>query len=329
MDKSNNVKWGIIGCGNIAHKFAHDLALVSNVTLAAVASRNLEKAQEFAKKHHSIKAYDSYEQLISDPSVDIIYIATPHTSHAEISIKAMENKKHVLCEKPLALNSKDASAIISKSIETECFFMEALWTRFNPTFKAIKKCIEENEIGDVKYINADFSFLSEKSLDSRVLNVRLGGGSILDIGIYPVFLAYSLLGIPANILAATLFHEVTSCDMQTSMIFSYKDAQAMLYSGFVSKAPLEAKISGSNGQIHIEEPWHAASGYTITKGNDVKKVNLPIVGLGYTYEIEECHKCLNNSLTESSLWSHQNSLDLISILDEVRQLTKVKYPQES
>jgi len=328
MNISKKIKWGIIGCGKIAHKFANDLALVDNTELTAVASRSLKKASEFSQKYNALKAYGSYDELFSDTDVDIVYIATPHTLHAELSIKAMENNKHVLCEKPLSLNKKDATAIINTSRRTQKFFMEALWTRFNPSFVAVKKRINNGEIGVIKYINADFSFKSEFPPEDRTLDINLGGGSILDIGIYPAFLSYMLLGIPNEILAKAIFHDITRCDIQTAMIFHYREAQAILYSSFISRSDMIAMISGTEGQIYLHDSWHSAQGYTLVKNGYEQVFELPTVGFGYTYEIDECHNCIRSNKIESSLWSHQNSLDLIAILDTVREEVGLKYPQE-
>jgi len=328
MDSTSKIKWGIIGCGNIAHKFASDLALFNDAELTAVASRTCEKATIFAKKHHSRKAYGSYEELFSDREVDIIYIATPHNSHAELSIQAMKSGHHVLCEKPLALNKKEATAIIETSRQTKMFFMEALWTRFIPSFVEVKKRIDNGEIGELKYINADFSFRSEHPLENRTMNMELGGGTILDIGIYPAFLAYTLLGLPEEILAKSIFHKSAKSDVQTSMIFHYKDAQAILYSSFLSKSDIIARISGTEGQIYLNKSWHHTEDYTFVKNDQEELCSLPINGIGYSHEIEECHNCLRSQKIESEIWSHQNSLDLIGILDIVREKVGLKYPQE-
>ena len=328
MNQLKKIKWGIIGCGNIANKFASDLALIEDAELFAVASRSEKRAREFQLKHHANKSYSNYEELLADEDIDIVYIATPHISHAKWSIKAMEQGKHVLCEKPVALNKKETSDILETSKRTNRFFMEALWTRFNPSFVAIKKLIDEGVIGNVKYINADFSFKADKPLDGRVLNLELGGGAILDIGIYPAFLTYSLLGIPDEILAKSIFHKVTKCDMQTSMIFHYPNAQAVLYSSFASKSAMTAKISGTEGQIHIPNPWHVPQGFTLIKNDHEKYFDLPTTGIGFSHEILECHQCIRDNSIESAIWSHQNSMDLISILDDVRKQVGLKYPQE-
>jgi len=328
MNSLNKINWGIIGCGRIAHKFVSDLALIEDAELTAVASRNIQKANEFAQRHKAKKAFGSYDELFLDPEVDIVYIATPHHLHAELSIKAMENDKHVLCEKPLSINKKEADSIIETSRRTKRFFMEALWTRFNPSFVAAKKLIDDGEIGEIKYINADFAFRSEFSTEDRTLNINLGGGAILDIGIYPVFLCYSLLGVPKEILAKSIFHKTALSDIQTSMIFHYAEAQAVLYSSFESQSDMVARISGTQGQIYLNNRWHHANGYTLIKDGTEQKIEIPVLGLGYSHEIKECHQCLRENKLESSKWSHQNSLDLISILDDVRIQVGLKYPQE-
>jgi len=327
MDK-HIIKWGIVGCGNIANKFASDLALVVDAGLHAVASRSLNKAQEFGQKHNSKKSYGTYDELFLDKDVDIVYIATPHNFHCELSLKAMEYGKHVLCEKPLAINRKEAEKMIALSKAKNLFFMEGLWTRFNPTFVEVKDRIDKGEIGPLKYIKADFSFKSEHQLDSRVFNLDLGGGSILDIGIYPTFLAYALLGKPKEILAKSIFHNTTKCDVQTSMLFHYEDAQAILYSSIMSKSKMIACISGSEGEIYLNDSWHVAQGYTLVKNGEEEVFELPTKGIGFSHEIEECNNCIRNNQIESKLWSHQNSLDLISILDEVRGEVCLIYPQD-
>jgi predicted dehydrogenase len=322
------IKWGIIGCGNIANTFAKDLSLIESAELTAVASRSLDKATLFGRNHNAKKTYASYEQLLKDDEIDIVYIATPHISHALLSIKAMENGKHVLCEKPLGLNVNEARRIIETSKRTNRFFMEALWTRFNPVFVEVLKRIKKGEIGEINYINADFAFKSNHSLESRVYNLALGGGAILDIGIYPVFLTYTILGNPQKITASSIFHKETGADIETSMLFDYQNSQADLFCGFTSNSKMIAKISGVKGEILIHSRWHEAEEFTIIRDGIEETMKVSKIGKGYAHEIEECHKCLLANKTESDLWSHQNSLDLISILDAIRNQVGLKYPQE-
>ena len=327
MKDKRKIKWGIIGLGNIAHQFAKDLMLIEDAELTAVASRNLDKASAFAEKYDCKKAYDSYDAIINDAEIDILYIATPHNSHAALTIKALQNKKHVLCEKPIALNYNDALQMIKASKENNTFFMEAFWTRFNPSFREAFSKIKNGEIGEVKYINADFAFYAEEleGKGNRKTDIELGGGSLLDIGVYPLFLCYVVLGIPSEILAKSNFHQ-SGADLQTSMILQYDSAQAILHSSFVSTSNIKATINGTKGRINLNTLWHQTQSYTLTIDEQEQEIVLPTNGKGFTYEIEECHICINEKRIESKLWSHQNSLDLIKMVDEVRNQIGLVYP---
>ena len=327
MNNSIKIKWGIIGLGNIAHQFASELLLVEGAEIVAVASRSLDKAMKFAELYNCKKAFGNYEDIIKDDSIDILYIATPHNSHAHLSIAALKNNKHVLCEKPIALNYNDALKMIEASRKYNKFFMEAFWTRFNPSFQEAYAKIIKGEIGDVKYINADFAFYVEKLEGNRMTDMNLGGGALLDIGVYPLFLTYMMLGIPNEILAKSNFH-ISGADMQTSMILQYDNAQAILHSSFLSSSEMKATISGTQGRILLNSNWFMAESYTLIRNNKKKNYKLPTKGIGYTYEIEECHKCINEKKLESSLWSHKNSLDLIKMVDDVRNQIGLNFPSE-
>ncbi len=323
---TKKTKWGILGLGNIANQFAFDLALVDTAELYAVASRNQDNANAFAQKHQATVAYDDYEALINDPLVDIIYIATPHDSHASLAVKALNTKKHVLCEKPVALNHHQASQMIAASQANNCFFMEAFWTRFNPSFQQALQKVRQGELGEIRYINADFSYLINNP-GGRMTQMELGGGSLLDMGVYPLMLAYTILGKPEKVLASGLFFE-TGADQQTAMILQYKNAQALLQSSFMSHSNMVATISGTAGRINLNAFWYEAQGFSFTKNDHQTEYSFPTKGRGFTYEIEECHKCIQNGVIESSVWSHQNSLDLISIVDEIRTQIGLIYPAD-
>ncbi|MFV8328295.1 Gfo/Idh/MocA family protein [Flavobacterium sp. ZS1P14] len=326
MEEKVKIKWGIIGLGNIAQQFADNLMLVHDAKIVAVASRNLEKAQGFAEKYNCEKAYATYEEIFADEEVDILYIATPHNSHKTLTIKALQSNKHVLCEKPIALCYTDALQMIETSKNNNKFFMEAFWTRFNPSVQEAFYKIKNGEIGEIKYINADFAFQAEELEGNRMTDLKLGGGALLDIGVYPLFLSYLLLGIPDEIAAKANFHN-SGADLQTTMILQYDDrAQAVLHSSFLSSSNGKAMISGTKGIINLSSPWYMAKSYTLIKDNKKVKYKLPTKGKGFTYEIEECHKCIKENKIESSLWSHQNSLDLIKIVDEVRNVIGLVYP---
>ncbi len=322
------IKWGIVGAGNIAHSFSKDLALVNGGELTAVASRNLDKAQSFANEYGASNAYGSYEELFNSKTVDVIYIATPHTTHAKLSIAAMKAGKSVLCEKPVGVNKGEVEEMIKVAKENNVFFMEALWTRFNPTIKKVKELVDNGTIGDIGYLHADFAFFAlDRDENGRLLNPALAGGSLLDIGIYPIFLSYIMLGMPKDIKATANFYK-TGVEVQISMIFNYEKAQAILYSGLNSNSEKKAEIAGSKGSIFVHPRWHETSGYTLEIDGDTNVVEVGKVGKGYTYEIEEVHNCLNTGKKESDLWSHQNSRDLIEIMDSVRNKVGIVFPFE-
>ena len=332
--ENKSLRWGILGLGKIAHQFVNDLKLIENVAIVACASRTISNAINFAGQHEIEKSHGSYQALFEDEEVDVIYIATTHDSHAELSIEAMKNGKHVLCEKPLAINRKDVQRMVDASRKYNVFLMEAFWARFNPTIRAVLNQVKNKSIGEVNYLNVDFTFARNDAVDSRMLNMDLAGGSLMDMGVYPVFLAYVIFGKPEQILATSRMHS-TGVDLQTSAIFKYKNGIANIMSGFVSQSDMMARIYGTEGRIYIHPVWHESESYTIIKGNkgdekeyDEKKYTLPKFGKGYTYEIEECKKCISQNKLESDLWSHQNSLDLVGITDEVRKQIGLKYPFE-
>ena len=327
MSNRKELRWGILGPGKISKKFAKDLRLVEGVVLKAVASRSMERAQSFAQAYEAENAYDNCQSLYLDPEVDIIYIGTPHDSHMEYAIHAMEAGKHVLCEKPLAVNKEQVKKMIATAKKNQVFLMEALWSRFNPSIVEVLNKVKEGIIGEVNYVNVDFSIYREFEESSRMLNMDLAGGSLLDMGIYPIFLAYIIFGYPEEIVGSSRFHK-TGADIQTAAILKFKNGMANILSNFASQSDMVAKIHGTQGRILLDSTWHEAQGYKILKGQDCEEFKLPTKGKGFTYEIEECISCIQDGLMESPKWSHQNSLDLISIMDEIRRQVGLKYPFE-
>ena len=322
------LRWGIVGLGNIAHQFMEDLRLVEKAQAVAVASRTVKKAAEFAGRYGVKKYYANYHKLFEDPEVDIVYIATPHDSHAGLSIAAMDAGKHVLCEKPLAVNRQQVESMVEAARQNNVFLMEALWSKFNPTIRECLHLVENGAIGSVNYVNADFTFYRQDKDSSRMLNMQLAGGSLLDMGVYPVFLAYTIFGKPEQILATARFHS-TGADIQTSAILKFQNGIANVMSGFASQSDMKAKIYGTKGSIIIDPYWHEAQGYTLimNEGKAERQV-LPTKGKGFTYEIEECIRCIEQNQIESKAWSHQHSLGLIKILDEIRRQSGLRYPFE-
>lgn len=323
--ENRKIKWGIVGLGNIAAQFAADLLLVENAALTAVASRDISKAEQFAEKFGALRMYNSYDLIFQDKEVDIIYIATPHNSHAALSIKALENGKHVLCEKPMSLSYNDAERMIEASKKNNSFFMEAFWTRFIPSIQDILQKVNSGILGEVNYIKADFAFHGSETENKRLFDKELGGGALFDIGVYPLFLSYILLGNPKEIIAKAIKHK-NDIDLQTSMILQYESAQSVLHASIVSESDMKASISGSKGRIELNSPWFATEGYSLFI-NDEKEAafTLPTLGKGYAHEIIECQNCILNNQIESEFWSHQNSLDLSKIVEEIKNQIKLSF----
>ena len=325
MEKT--VNWGILGLGAIAHKFAEGLKYVKNAKLYAVGSRDREKALQFAKKYKAQKYYGSYEELASGPEIDIIYIATPHTLHCENTLLCIRNKKSVLCEKPFAINSGEVKRMINSAKENNVFLMEALWTRFLPHIKKTLALINSGNIGEPRILSADFGFRADYNPAGRLFNLALGGGSLLDVGIYPVFLSLLLFGKPDEITACANIGK-TGTDENCGIIFKYNDGKmAILYSTLISYTPISAEIHGSKGTIKINPKWFTPTDIMISEGlKKPENVKIKHVGNGYNYEAEEATRCLMNKQIESGIMPLSFSLELINTLDKIRKACGIYYP---
>ncbi len=314
-----NIKWGILGLGKIAHKFASDLSLSQNSNLYAVASRSREKALNFAGKFGAEAPYDAYALLINDPEVDIVYIATPHAFHFKWAKKCLENGKHVLCEKPLGMNESEVKGLIEIARKNKLFLMEGLWTRFIPSFEKMLDLIAGNTIGDIEMIKADFGFRAEKDLSGRLFNKNLGGGALLDIGIYPIYLSLILLGWPKNIKSSA---RITSegIDSYSAVIFEYENSSmANLEATFEMDTPIEACIYGTKGELKMHRRFHHSKKISLKLNNGERQdYEIEYKGEGYSHEIEEVEKCINSGALESKKHPLSRSLELIRILDKIK-----------
>ena len=320
--------WGILGLGNIAATFAADLALVADARLRAVASRDSDKAGAFAREYGSERAYGSYEALFQDPEVEVIYIASPHSLHKAHTLAALKAGKHVLCEKPMGINAREVDEMVELARSKKRFLMEALWSRFNPSIKRAHQMVREETLGPLSYLRADFAFPAlDRDPEGRLLNPALAGGSLLDIGIYPVFLAYLMLGVPRDIRVLAHFHR-TGVEKQIGLLFDYAGAMAMLYSGFTSTSEMKAELSCRRGSIHLEPRWHQAASLSVVREGETQKEEHPLKGRGYTYEIEEVQSCLQAGKWQSELWSWEDSRALHRLLDRIRNRAGIDFPGE-
>lgn len=321
------IKWGIIGLGKIARKFAKDLHETPNALLYAVASRSEDKAQDFAKQFCAEKAYGSYEEMVQDQEIDIIYIATPHSHHYENVMLCINAGHNVLCEKAFAINQQQVQRMVEAAKEKDVFLMEGMWSRFNPVILDAKKDVEVGAIGNLQAIKADFCFHFPYDLNSRLCDKKLGGGALLDIGIYPVFLSYFMLGVPVRMNVEAEYYP-NGTDKNLIMLFDYSDGrEAILNCSLQYYSPCDGYFFGDEGCIRLDGRWHEATSYTrfnksmdnpITKGYGSKP-------LSFKFEIEEVHESLRNDLKQSSKWTWENSIELMKVLDDVRNEIGLSY----
>lgn len=323
------IKWGILACGKIAKKFAADLQLVDDAILVAVASRNIDNARAFAEEYPAKHVFGSYEELVACKDVDVIYVASPHSHHHEHTMLCLNAGKPVLCEKAFAINQRQAMEMVALARSKNIFLMEALWTRFLPHYLKVRDMLAEGMIGDTKGVLANFGFKPTEPISPRIYDPSLGGGTILDIGIYPIFLAQSLLGVPDKILA-TMEPAPTGIDQQCSIIFQYNSgAIATLFSTFESNLETDADIFGTHGRIRLTNRFYEPSATiqyypgTIESRSLISLEREP--GWGYQYEIRHVNDCLTKRLTESPVHSLDDTLALMQTLDRVREVAGIRY----
>ncbi|WP_460218535.1 Gfo/Idh/MocA family protein [Psychroserpens sp. MEBiC05023] len=325
MSKSRIIKWGIIGLGNIAHKFAQDLASIQHAQLHAVASRNQDKATLFAKKYDANIAYKNYEDLAKDNQIDAVYIATPHAFHNVHSILCLNHKKAVLCEKPLAMNRNEVDEMIATAKANNVLLMEAMWTYFLPHYQYALKHIKEKTLGNILKIEADFGFQPEIDMTSRVFNKSLGGGSLLDIGIYPIFVALSTLGEPVSIESKATFFD-NNVDSSCLILFTYDHGvEAHLKSTLLEHTPTEAIFYCEHGKIVINSRFQEPSSVTLISEDNENTINFKSTSHGYDYEIIHFNELIRQDKIQSDIMSYDFSRKLIELLDTVRLQIGLNY----
>jgi predicted dehydrogenase len=322
-------KWGILAPGKMAAKFSNGLKITENAELYAVGSRDINRAEKFAKDHGFRKYYGTYEELASDPDVDIIYIASPHSSHHDQAILCLKNKKAVICEKAFALNSREVDGMIMEAGNQGVFLMEALWPPFQPNYKKAVEILESGVMGKIVHLHAFFSFIPPFDPADRKFNLSLGGGSLHDIGIYPVIDALSFSGVPDEIKATASFGE-TGSEESLCAIFKYNDGRmATIYSSFKTNIGIGCDILCEKGNL------------TVSRGRDMnQRVIIGLHGqeketfvfsppaLGYHWEAEEVMRCLDKGLTESPVVPLSFSRNLMKTLDRIRDSAGIVFPGE-
>ena len=324
---ADSFHWGILGCGSIARKFATGLQSLDDAELVALGSRSQENADKFADEFPAEHRHASYEDLASNPDVDAIYVATPHPFHLQNSILCLRNKKPVLCEKPFTINKAQAEELVGIAREEQVFLMEAIWSRCLPLLTKVRQMIAEGAIGEVRMVQADFGFRANVNPDGRLFNPELGGGGLLDVGIYAISFATMILGLPKSIVSAADIGE-TGVDEHAAMILKYPGGQlALLATGIRTRTPHEATILGTDGYIRLNSWWNGTSG-VINRGNDTEDISETYEGNGYNFEAAEVARCVREGKLESDIIPHEESIAIMGILDDIRAQWNLKYPME-
>jgi len=321
--------WGILGPGRIAQQFGDALQAVEDAALYAVASSNLERAQAFAQQYNGEKTYDSYEALVNDPQVDAIYIATPHRFHFDNIRLCLTAGKPVLCEKPLTVNAVETKQLIELARVNNIFLMEALWTRYLPIYQQVRHWLDEGIIGDVKLLVSTFGINVSKEQTDRWLSPELAGGTLLDMGVYPIAVSQWIMGREPQSFSAQAYLGKTGVDELTAVLLKYDNGVISQFSSnFISDDANEFFIYGSQGHIRIHANYWAATEATLVANGQEETVSKPLRRNGFEYETEEAMRCIRAGLLESPGMSHAHTLANMELMDKIRAAIGLRYPFE-
>ena len=328
---NDTVRWGILGTGRIARAFAEGLRHVSNGKLEAIASRTMESARRFGDEWNVPRAFESYQALAESDEVDAVYVATPHTGHAEYSILCLKNGKAVLCEKPFAVNASQVAAMIEQARQSKILLMEGMWSRFPPLMDEIRSLLASGRLGEIRTLQADFGFKpASRDPDGRLLNPDLAGGSMLDVGIYPISLSFMVMGCPESFVSEWN-KGATGVDEQASYVFKYANgSMALLHSSLESETGQEAFISGTEGNLRIHKQCWKPQKMTIfhPQSGVSESVEMPFEGNGFNYEAESFGNLLLEGELESPIMPLEESLRIMRLMDEIRSAWGLRYPME-
>ena len=325
----DRIRWGILGTGSIAKKFAEGLAVLPEADLVAVGSRTSETAGDFADRYGVPRAHGTYEGLAEDPEVDAVYVATPHPFHRENTILCLKAGKAVLCEKPFAINRGDAEEMVRVARERKRFLMEAMWTRFLPITVKVREWLADGTIGEVRMLRADFGFRAGVDPKARLFSPELGGGALLDVGVYTVSFASMVFGGPPEDMATTAHIGETGVDEQAGMVLRYEGGQlAVLACAVRNRTYQRAEILGTDGSIHIHPPFWCGTTATLTAEGNEETVERPLEGNGYNYEAVEVMERLREGKLESDVMPLDETLSVMGTLDRARGQWGLRYPME-
>jgi predicted dehydrogenase len=330
------LKWGVIATGGIATKVTGDIALLEDAVLHAVSSRSSASAAAFAERFGFATSYSDdggttgYQRLIEDPEVDVVYIATPHGQHHEVALAALNGGKHVLCEKPFTINAREAEELAALAADRGLFLMEAVWTRFLPIVNRAWDIIHSGELGDIRWVQADLGFVAPDDPTSRLWDPKAGGGALMDLTVYPLTWALGPLGFPDSVSAIGELNS-DGVDLQTAITLGYgSGAHAQLTSSFISACPSQATVSGSKGWLRTGAgPLHNPRELTVqSNGNEPRVEQFEQEGAGYTYELREVTRCIQEGLTESPTMTLETTVRTMRVLDDVRAQLGLRYAND-
>lgn len=321
------IRWGIVGTGNIAKIFARDLPLAEGAELVAVGSRSQEAADVFGEMFDVPRRYSSYEGIINDPDIDVVYVATPHPMHHDITIKLLNAGKNVLCEKPMAMNVAETKEMIAAARENGRFLMEAVWTRFRPAMVKVREFIQNGMLGDIQYMTVNMGWNNPYDAEFRLYNKDLGGSALLDAGVYAVQMVQMVLGEPTEMVSVATLGD--SAVDENCMITTKHANGALANAGITVRANSRnlAMIAGTRGSIVMDHDWHRPSTFTLFEdGKDPEFFDCSHEGIGYQYEMMEVGKCLREGLTEHPVMPLDDTLMVAQIMQDAIRSWGVTYP---
>jgi predicted dehydrogenase len=322
------IRWGVIGPGAIATGFAEGMQLVDGGSITAVASRSAARAETFGDRFDIPTRYGDYESLAADPEVDVVYVATPHSRHEKDTVDFLRAGKHVLCEKPLALNARQAARMAAAARENGLFLMEAIWSRFLPAYRILTDVIGEGRIGDPLMVEADFGFRRPIDPEHRHFAPELGGGALLDLGIYPVQLCTLVLGPLSHVVADGVVGSTGVDEVVAAVLHHSAGGLGIVKAALRVSMTCTARIAGTDGVITLPAMMHCPTSLTVTTLAGSEEIDAAYEGNGLRFEIEEVHRCLTDGRTESRTVTLDESVALATTLDTIRAELGVVYPGE-
>ena len=325
---SEKIRWGICGTGSIASQFAAALRNVPDAELAAVASEDADRCAAFAGEHDVPVSHLGYDSMADDDSIDVVYVASTQQRHVSDVLLLLEGGRNVLCEKPFALSETQARTMIDTAREGGLFLMEAMWSRFQPSYVKLMELIRSGAIGEPQRVEADFGFRipEDERADHRLFDPLRGGGALLDLGIYPVHLAHLVLGPPTAVTASGSLTD-RGVDAWTNLLLTHEGgASSMLTSAITVKGSLSGRIAGTDGVITMDPFMHVTTRLTLTKGFESETFEFDEPSLHH--QVPEVHRCLREGRTESDVMSHADTLAMMATLDEARRQIGLSFPGE-